>query len=849
MQWFKQIKMGYIVIMGLIFSFMFTNCKPGNAIDNVIIPEKPPIIETVKTIPKIKAEKSVSEIRVGDTSSLITISFKDSATDAFLSYAYVSAYSGNFSLYAATGSETLKSPDTISSGSISFRMKAGIPGTGSIQIRVRTAALVERVLSLTITANDSTSIPLPPQHTRNLYFTALRSTLKADGNDSATMLVLLKDENNNPMSGEKIKFTATGGLVTASDVTDEGGKAKAILISERANKTVTVVATVVGQDLSSRQQVTFSGIKLTINPQKNVLIQGSRDSVTFELADANGVIISGDSIAISVTGADGGFAEKSLNNTLIATDTKGQYKTYVTSKTAKDVVITALALGADASQTITFSSDQISVSAVNSSIVGDGVSTTQVSVSLKNANNAPISGADLKWTTTFGTIVGTPFSVTGANGSSTVTLKSSKGTGIATVNVEAKLNGKLLASGSVDVQVTAQKVSRLVMRVTPDNIPVKVGEAKLIAQAFDKEDNVMDDVLIGFILVKGAGGGDELIKPAIDYTKQGFAQSSIFAGSVTSFFQSVRVAAVALDNSGPTPLVIASSDTVSLTFSGPAARLSVGHDTQKGENPNDGTFALPVSAIVTDVNGNLVADGTPVNFSVTPIMFKDYYSGTDPAYNYYYEKRKTDSLIHKFRWTDYNNNGKLDDNEEQSPKANNLGVKLPLRGEDIDGNGYVNASIEFTEEDDINGNGTRDSGDAVEERYLVPYYYGGDTTKGVQYYMQKHVEINGNNQWDSVENYHDLNKNGKCECPGTYDSNGVLIEFKYHKETPNNKPFPGDVAVGIAKQVVTEGGKAVNKIKYVKSQAWIIDVRISAEANGIKAQEDFNLPVILDGGK
>src|SRR5690606_19448813 len=240
----------------------------------------------------------------------------------------------------------------------------------------------------------------------------------------------------------------------------------------------------------------------------------------------------------------------------------------------------------------------------------DGTDQVTLTATLTKEDNSAIPNAELRWTTTFGTFTSTPFTTTSGDGKSTLVLKSPKGSGLALVNVEAYAvsgaNRTLQASGNLNIPVKALKVARLELKVTPDNIPVKTGETRLVAQAFDSAHNVMSGVLVSFRMVKGAGGGDEVITPPIDYTKAGQAEATLKAGGVISLYRGVKLAAVALDISNGDTLIIASSDTVGLTISGPPHRISVGVNILKGENPNDGTFALPTAAVVTDVNGNLV---------------------------------------------------------------------------------------------------------------------------------------------------------------------------------------------------------------------------------------------------
>jgi hypothetical protein len=289
----------------------------------------------------------------------------------------------------------------------------------------------------------------------------------------------------------------------------------------------------------------------------------------------------------------------------------------------------------------------------------------------------------------------------------------------------------------------------------------------------------------------------------------------------------VKLAAVALDISGGDTLVIASSDTVGLTISGPPQRVSVGVNIEKGLNPEDGTFGLPTAAVVTDVNGNLVADGTPVNFSTTPIGLIYYgltYNLTD-TWPYYYIG---DTVYYELPWTDYNDNRKLDPGEPVSEYDRTR----PARGEDKDGNGVVNEPPEYF--DDLNGNGVWDSVNAEPLVQVPPT----DTSN-----VQLWVDFNKDGIRDTFEPFTDSNNDGRCQCTGTRDASGALYEKRYYG-SESTHPFPGDVSVGIDKQVPTLNGKSTTAVIYVQSDATKVKVRITAESNGIRSSVDAILPIV-----
>ena len=822
--------------------FRISSSTPGNGTVNikvvsgkktstksipVIITEKPVAPKVLESLPKNVAAKETT---------LVVFAIVDSAQEKPLANAVVTVSSAMYTIVNPAKKDTMSTDTSGTDGLVRFWVyTADAGGAGTLQVKVKTAAGITRSVTYTLAVSEDSTEERP----RKMVFTAMRSSLRADGTDSTELRVLIKDDNNNPLPNEKLRFTSTGGVVKAESITDAWGMAYTTLKSERVNKTVVVTATLEKTGATAQQSVSFDGVTITISPSKRVLMKDSINAVLFELKDGGNVPMSGDSLEIVAHGAYKGFDRNGPESLIVVTDTKGQFRTTILSHDAREIIVSARALGAKSQDTVTYTNNVLSMSTTKASINGDGIDQATLTVTLKNGSNNPISGAELRWTTTFGNFTTSPFTMTDGNGQSAIKLRSPLGSGMAIVNVEAYTkNGdgsrSLLASGILPVAVKALKVARIVLKVTPDNIPVKSGETRLIAQAFDSAGNYMAGVLVGFKMIKGAGGGDETINPPVDYTKSGQAEATFKAGGVISLYRGVKLAAVALDISGTDTLVIASSDTIGLTVSGPPHRISVGVNVLKMENPNDGTFSLPSAAVITDVNGNLVADGTPVNFSTTPIgaLYPGVWWKPYEFFPYY---TLSDTVWHELPWTDYNDNRKLDNEEE--PSDDDLTRSRPARGEDRDGNGVI--LIPNEKYLDINHNGVWDSVDAE------PLIQNRFDSLGFPAF----VDFNGNGLRDTAEYFAkwDFNNDGKCQCTGTRDANGDLYEESYFGSTPNH-PFPGEVSVGIPRQVASEGGKSVTKITYVQSMARVVKVRITAESNGIRSFVDVVLPIAKEEG-
>lgn len=792
----------------------------------VTVPEAPTGVQIQESFP--------DNLKSGDTVTLsfIVVDTATKPTPKPLNRAALAFSGQNLSILGARSREALVVDTTSSDGKVEFRVVAQSSAgkNATLTVQVRTAAGLTRTDTYNFAVDEVAGMERP----RSLVFTAVRATLRADGSDSTELRVLVKDDKNNPLQGELIKFTSTGGLVAASAETDAWGRASTMLISERVNKTVVVTATLEKTGATAKQTVAFDGVTISILPAKKVLMEDNENPIIFELRDGGNAPMSGDTLEIAVTGATGGFGKASgsgPDTQVVVTDTRGQYRTSITCKDECTAVLSARALGARSTETVVFTNKKLILTSNKASIIGNGTDLAGLTAKLTDGSGAAMSNIEMRWTTTFGDFASTPFTRTGSNGESSINLRAAYGSGLATVNVEAyELSGSeriLITSGNIDIPVKPLKVARVAFKVTPDNIPVKVGEAKMIALAYDSAGNMMSGVLVGFKMIKGAGGGDEVLTPPVAYTRSGTAEGVFKAGGIISQYRGVQLAAVALDIVGSDTLVIASSDTLGLTVSGPPHKVSVGVNIEKGLNPEDGTFGLPTAAVVTDVNGNLVADGVPVNFSTTPISalvaYRSYTRiNTTPWWD-------TVTIIMELPWTDQNNNHRLDAGERPSL----FNPARPARGEDRDGNGVIlYAPDRFN---DVNRNGIFDSYQ-VEPTIIGTHPSGTrDTT---------YPDINFNGRQDSVETMiYDANGDGICNCVGTRAPNGDLYEATYFESDPAH-PYPGEASVGIQREVGTVNGKSTTAIWYVQSMATTVKLRITAESNGIRSAVDVILPIV-----
>jgi hypothetical protein len=273
---------------------------------------------------------------------------------------------------------------------------------------------------------------------------------------------------------------------------------------------------------------------------------------------------------------------------------------------------------------------------------------------------------------------------------------------------------------------------------------------------------------------------------------------------------------------------------------------------ENGGQVDSSTFRFFIGAVVQDVNGNPVADGTEVHFSAfvsglaVAVKKFDRWSGLGgttideikPIWHYEY---------YDIPFEDVNNNLRMDPGIDLCLDINNA---VARRGDDVNGDGTVD--FNFSMHDyfyDFNGNGICD---LVTEPYIRVMDGSVDTLI--------FMDMNGNNQFDDHELAVDWNGNGLYDGPASGDfpyptwearywlthrvNNGPLGNIAQHSLIPqfdNN-----DFAVTIEASAVTVKGVAKTAIEYPRQFANILFATVNAEADGKRDGngERFILPVI-----
>ncbi len=679
--------------------------------------------------------------------------------------------------------------------------------------------------------------------TRVMTINALPSVILADGTSQSKITVQIKNEVNNPLVGDKINFISDAGMVVASAITNEDGKAIAALTSDRRNFISTVTATL-DRDPTRKitAQVEFAGVALSAAAAPVSISSSGKDTstVTVTLIDANRNPIVGEIVNVY---------RQQPQTTIIpvdsATNNRGESHFKVAGTGVGIDTISFKAAGASATVSIYYSTNILKIDTVSAagsphSYLANGHDSTRISISyLKGDQTTPISGALLEISVTLGTIAKSTETVfaetltTDGSGNASFYLKNPDFANTASIAVKAKSTTEI-TSTSISVYFKASRIHRIVLTGTPEVISTNGDRSKITAIAYDSTGNRVKDATISFNLANGPGGGEFLDPPTAITGYDGSAVTYLKSGTIPSNFREVWVVA------GEYGAI--KSDTAKFTIAGPPKYITIRRNIGKLVNNNNGTYSMKVAAIVSDINGNPVADGTEVTFGMkmtayiiykigTNLLHNQYSNNSYSGWDYYYN---IDTIPEELTFEDLNDNYHLDPGEDNNRDG------WPNRGEDVDGDGKFNPGPGF---EDINWNGRRDT---------LPepgYYWISYDSLGSPVARFTYADLNRNGRYDTIEPLLGGVTEAQFKAAPGYDSIFVHDGQKggFHDMDWNNNGVPDPAtAATITRTIQTVGGVAENIITYGQSDALRVRVMLTAEAQGCVAlsPENFILPIL-----
>jgi len=715
----------------------------------------------------------------------------------------------------------------------------------------------EGVMTLQVTAYNSTTdmasatTSISFLTTRVMTINAVPPIIQADGTSQSLITMQVKNTNNNPMVGDSILFSTDAGMVTALGITDANGRATANLTSDRRNTIATVKGTL-QQDITKflTVAVKFTGVQIAASANPPSINSSGKDSTTISITlldGANNPIV-GEPINFSKL-QDSTFIFKPDS----VTDNRGTAICKVYGKGSGTDTVKILAAGATASVPIYYSANYLAIdTAMYQPCIANGKDSTMMRISYFSSDRiTPVPNAVINVSLSLGTI--TPdtafahqFTLTPANnGVLYFYVKNPNFANTSTIFVYAKTPTEVTAS-SFQLYFQATRVRKITLTATPSVIATNGSKSVLTAIAFDSLGNRVSGEQLTFNMFSGPGSGEYLNPTMVITAQDGSATSSLLSGTTPSNFKGVGI--VASDIAG------IKSDSVFVTIAGPPVAISIVANILTGTNYGDGTFGLPCAAIVTDVNGNPVADGSEVTFSLQ-------------VSGYIYSK-----LVGNFPVNSVNG--------ICTPQIDTVSCLLPFldfsntcsgnialpRGEDLNDDCIYDPGPPYI---DINHDGRR------EFDWHNPVEPVSDCGSGG---AARFADFNNDGEWDPIEPLTDItylstydtlkgdgaywNLSNKMPIPAA-DSVRLQVLAAMDSAYVNNPHFikalgsydfswsgqpygQPSAAVTINRTVQTAGGKAANMIVYGQTNANEVQITAWAECQGVVCQNPLQLvlPVI-----
>ncbi|HRP86316.1 MAG TPA: Ig-like domain-containing protein [Gammaproteobacteria bacterium] len=475
----------------------------------------------------------------------------------------------------------------------------------------------------------------PDSPVASITLIASSNVLPSGGAAVVTFSVLVRDANNNAVTGVPVTYSADSGLLQVIPDPDGVALPAAELSTggDPTNRPITVTATT--GSLSSSVTVNVTGTVLTLEGPDNV-IQGDEVPFTARLQNSAGQGIAGRTVTI----------ESAAGNTLSAdsltTNSQGQVSFTVTGTQGGADTISVSALGLTATA-------PLSVSADDSVVFLEPAAGTEIPLNVAQpvtvewrVNNVPQAGQTINFSTTRGSLSALSAVLDAA--------------GQATVNLSATTAGPATLTARVGAAGPQTQRSIEFVALTPASIVVQASrftvgpgeQSTIVATVRDAANNPVKNKVVQF-QIEDVTGGSLSVGTAITGSA-GTAQTVYTGGETISGSGDVTITAIVQEN----PALTA---TLGLTVARRQVDISIGTGNELFE-PNTAQYEREFLVQVTDSQGVGVADAA-VQLSVRSKLYRK---------GFYVEGAND-------RWVvgpgailcpdeDLNNNGQLNANED-----------------------------------------------------------------------------------------------------------------------------------------------------------------------------------------
>ncbi|WP_227743282.1 beta strand repeat-containing protein [Hafnia alvei] len=452
----------------------------------------------------------------------------------------------------------------------------------------------------------------------------------ADGKNTFTYTVMVKDSNGNLVSGVTVapKADKSGVTVKAAGATDANGQTTITLTSSTTAVADITVSTQVGTTTSVNADKTVSFIADAATAQVDTVTLVGTDvskvadgkntfTYTVTVKDSNGNLVSG----VTVTPkADKTGATATVNG---VTDATGQATITLTSTTlaVADITVSAqvgTTTSVNADKTVSFIADATTAQVDTVTLVGtdvskvaDGKNTFTYTVTVKDSNGNLVSGVTVAPKADKTGATATVNGVTDATGQATITLTSSL-TVVSDITVSAQVGTTASKNADKTVSFTYGEVATISVATTDGKTTAVVGtQPALTLTVEDELGRKIPNQTINLAISGGSGGKPSIYPPSVtsDAVSGEIADKPLLADTtaetvtVTASLSGSNVKGTLLINFVPD---VISTNTSTITAD--PARIVA-----------DGQTTSTVTYVPKDRYGNVITDIAPSTISSTII--------------------------------------------------------------------------------------------------------------------------------------------------------------------------------------------------------------------------------------
>ncbi|MDD4912933.1 MAG: Ig-like domain-containing protein [Sideroxydans sp.] len=481
---------------------------------------------------------------------------------------------------------------------------------------------------------------------------SLRATgtqVKSDGSDSVVITATALDSKNALVTGQVLNIASSGGQLSASTVTtDTTGKATFTFSGGTSgmNNTITVTVTASGSSVSQSLPINIAGSSITLTSagSANSSAAGTPISIGISAKNAGGLGVASQSLRYSIAPSSTGSG--TLNTTLGTTNTAGAASVSLTGTAAGNVDVTVEWLNAAGTVTatsvktitITSTAGVFQVTTPAASPASASIGTNQAVTVQVPATIGTTTVAALRYATSLGSWLANGrkvFTTTGPLATTnTQTFVPGNSAGNATVQIDAlDASGNVLTTASLALAISAPTPSAAAVTLqsgvsvlrpsvgttlSTTTFTAVVRDAAINANG-QPAPNPVGGANVLFELIGSTGSGETLSPIVATTNANGQAVTTYTAGALPTT-QGAGVKASLIDN--PSIFSIAP-----ITVGGQATSVSLGTSTALAVNPENTSYTLPITVLVSDSSGAAVS-GAVVSLSLWPV---GYYEGIRDA--------------------------------------------------------------------------------------------------------------------------------------------------------------------------------------------------------------------------